>query len=148
ATRPPRRAMRRSTLACRSRRHATAGSPRSRSSTSPRSSPSTTATCARRRAPRASTGSTSTACSGNTASSKKDAAPSVYRLVLALTLELRFESLADLDELCASSLTAEDFIDALQQCALRSRAVEHPLLDAIADGRFHDLGAAIRRFLC
>src|SRR5262249_11400965 len=67
--------------------------------------------------------------------------------MVALPLPPREPTLGDVDALCAASLAPDAFVDALQRAALGSRAVAHPLLQDIADGRFGDLAGAIRRLL-
>lgn len=56
-------------------------------------------------------------------------------------------SISELDDLCASDCSANHLVDGLEAYALRSRAVQHPLLAAIGQGQFDDLAGAIRRLL-
>jgi len=67
--------------------------------------------------------------------------------MLSLAVRTRQGAVSELDELCASDCSADDFIDGLERFATRSRAVAHPLLSAIAHGQFVDLAGAIRRLL-
>src|SRR5262249_46131708 len=87
----------------------------------------------------------STGLSMNSIASMNGAMVAIHPVPLPAPVVADADELSDLTS--TLPLPAPTFVDRLQVYALRSRAVEHPLLAAIADGDFADLRGAIRRLL-